>query len=345
MAQIKVLPFIRHARCDSSHHLIHFRRGRRVRSGRGLAFWFSPLSSNLAEVPADDREVAFLFRARSSDFQEVVVQGAVVYRVADPELLATRFDFTIDLFHGRHVESPLERLAELFTHLAGEIGTEYTSTTPLRTALVDGQREIRERLQSGLGEREALASMGLEVVAVHVSEVVPNAELEKALQMPTREAIQQRADEATFERRALAVEKERAICENELKNRIELARREEELIAQEGRNTRNRAEEDAEAEAISVRAKAEHDRLRAEAKAEGIAAVEGARVAAERERMDIYRDLPAQALMGLAAREFAGKLERIDRIQITPDGISSLLSDLAEAGTRLVESRASANGN
>jgi hypothetical protein len=61
--------------------------------------------------------------------------------------------------------------------------------------------------------------------------------------------------------------------------------------------------------------------------------------------MDIYRDLPAPALLGLAAREFAGKLERIERIQITPDGISSLLTDLAEAGTRLAESRASANGN
>ena len=46
MAQIKVLPLLRHVRSESSQHLIHFHRGRLVRSGRGLAFWFSPLSSS-----------------------------------------------------------------------------------------------------------------------------------------------------------------------------------------------------------------------------------------------------------------------------------------------------------
>ena len=41
-----------------------------------------------------------------------------------------------------------------------------------------------------------------------------------------------RADEAAFARRAMAVEKERAIQENELQNRIELAKKEEGLIEQ-----------------------------------------------------------------------------------------------------------------
>ena len=51
---------------------------------------------------------------------------------------------------------------------------------------------------------------------MRVAAVAPTSEMEKALQQPTREAIQQDADEATFRRRALAVEKERAIAENEL---------------------------------------------------------------------------------------------------------------------------------
>ena len=41
---------------------------------------------------------------------------------------------------------------------------------------------------------------------MRVAAVAPTAEMEKALQQPTREAIQQNADEATFQRRALAVE-------------------------------------------------------------------------------------------------------------------------------------------
>ena len=42
------------------------------------------------------------------------------------------------------------------------------------------------------------------------------------MQTPAREAIQQDAERATFERRALAVEKEAAIGENELANQVEL---------------------------------------------------------------------------------------------------------------------------
>ena len=40
--------------------------------------------------------------------------------------------------------------------------------------------------------------------------------------------------------------------------------------------------------------------------------------------------------------EFAGKLQRIDRIQLTPDTLSGLLSDLREAGTELLATRSGA---
>jgi len=69
---------------------------------------------------------------------------------------------------------------------------------------------------------------------------------------PVRERILQEVDEAAFARRAMAVEKERAIQENELKNRIELARRQELLIAQEGQNERRKATERTEKERIAV---------------------------------------------------------------------------------------------
>ena len=361
MAKIRVFPFLRHLRSEPSRHVIVYRRGVVRRSGAGLAFWFRPLTSSVVEIPCDDRDVPFLFRGRSGDFQDVTVQGAVTYRVDDPELLASRVDFTIDTKTGLHVEEPLDRLADLFVRLAQRIGAEYLATTPVNTALAEGVRELRRRLVQGLAADPALAGMGIAVAGVNVSAVSPNAELEKALQAPTREAIQQRSDQATFERRALAVEKERAISENELHNRIELAKKEENLIAQHGRNEQRRAQEDSEAHAIVARSKAaaarlraeasadvekiaaaaeaEASRLRADADAAGIAAREGARVEAEGKRMDVYRDLPAHVLVGLAAQEFAGKLQKIERIQLTPDGIGPLLSDIAEAGARLLEQR------
>src|SRR5262249_18484625 len=153
--------------------------------------------------------------------------------------------------------------------------------------------------------------------------------MEKALQMPAREAIQQQADEATFARRALAVEKERAIQENELRNQIELARREEQLIEQRGQNERRRAGEAAESRRIEVEAQARDARTQAEAQAEGIRVIEVVKVNAERERMDIYRELPSAALMGLAARELAGNLHTIEHLSLSPDLLGPVLSRLA----------------
>jgi len=363
MAQIKFLPFIRHVRSEPSRHLMLFRHGRKKRSGRGIAFWFTPLAASLVEVPCDDREVAFLFRARSEDYQDVSVQGAITYHVSEPERLASRVDFTIHPFSGTYLEQPLERLEEFFTQLAQRIGSEYVTTRPVRTTLSEGQRDMRRLIEKGLAESKAIAAMGLAPVAVHIGAVTPNAELEKALQAPTRESIQQQSDEAVFRRRALAVEKERAIRENELQNQIELARREEDLIGQEGQNEQRKAAEAAQAAGISVKARSERERVKADARAEvtrtqaagaaeaerlrtaaeadGIEAVESARVAAEDRRMAIYRDLPPHVLLGLAAQEFAGKLQRIERIQLTPDGIGPLLQDLADAGARLVNGKAS----
>ena len=91
---------------------------------------------------------------------------------------------------------------------------------------------------------------------MRVVAIRPEPEVEKALQTPTREQVQQDADRATYERRALAVERERAISENEMQSQIELARREEELVGQRGANARRQAEEAAAADRIAIEAEA-----------------------------------------------------------------------------------------
>ena len=65
MATIDRFLFWRHLRSDPSLHVIQHKGGHLVRSGRGLAFWFFPLSASVAKVPCDDRDQSFLFRGRS----------------------------------------------------------------------------------------------------------------------------------------------------------------------------------------------------------------------------------------------------------------------------------------
>ena len=75
----------------------------------------------------------------------------------------------------------------------------------------------------------------------------------------------------------------------------------------------------------------------AQATADELRLVEGARAEAEQAMMEVYRDLPVHVMTGLAMREFAGKLDRIDHLNLTPDLLGPLLGDLMGAATRRLE--------
>lgn len=332
--------FARHLRAQPTSHVLFFKGGQLLEEGPGLSFWFLPLGASISVVPLDDREVPFLFKGRSSDFQDVTVNGAVIWRVRLPEELARRIDFAIDTQSGAYAHEPLDRIAAAVSQAAQQLAQTLLNKNPLRTILDDGVDVIRAAVNDGLAEDAGLASLGVEIVATRISSVLPTAEMEKALQMPAREHIQQAADQATFQRRALAVEKERAIQENELGNQIELAKREETLIAQRGQNERRRATETAESKRIEAEAAAKNVKLNASAQAESIRVLEEAKVNAEKERMDIYKDLSSSVMMGLAARELAGKLQTIEHLTLSPDMLGSLLQRVLGAGAKRLEADA-----
>ena len=48
----------------------------------------------------------------------------------------------------------------------------------------------------------------------------------------------------------------------------------------------------------------------------------------EQARIAIYRDLSTHVLLGLAARELAGKLNKIDHLNVTPDLLASIVGEL-----------------
>jgi hypothetical protein len=356
MAQITGVGVLRHLRSDASAFVLQYRRGKLVRAGRGLSFLFLRTSASIAEVPADDREMPILFHGRSSDFQDVSVQGVVTYRVEDPGKLAERVDFTIDLTRGLHLRQPLERLQLLVSQLAEQYAWTLVARTPVREVLAEGAERIRERIETGFASARPLVEMGLAIVSVRIGAVRPAPDVEKALEAPARERIQQQADEAAFARRALAVEKERAIQENELKNQIELTRRQEELIDQKGKNARRQAEEEAEAARVASEAKAARGRIEAEADASrrrtqaeaeahatrargeadaaALSLAEQVRVEAERGRMEAIRDVPQGVLYALAAQAFAAKLEKVEHLNLGESTLGPALERLLEAGAK-----------
>src|SRR5690606_18552249 len=123
----------------------------------------------------------------------------------------------------------------------------------------------------------------------------PQADLERALETPVRERVQQDADAASYVRRAQADERERTFDENELQSKIELATREQQLVQQEGANDRRRSTE-----------RAPTARLAASA---GVALA---------------------VLTALALQELAKHLPEIGTLNLTPDVLTQALSRLAE---------------
>ena len=381
MSNMTTFGIVTHLRSEPNFHVIRFRNGRKTASGKGLSFWFMPIDTSIAEVPTDDRELQYIFQGRSQDFQSVTVQGELTYRVIDPEVLANRIDFSIDIKSGLRLGEPIDQLSTLFTGMVRKYAIKYLARKSVRELITEGPEQIQHAIETGFADETVFADMGLQTVSLRVVEVKPIAELEKALQVPTRERIQQNADEATFERRALAVEKESAIAENELQNRIDLANREEQLITQEGQNECRRVQEEATASETRVKARLEREHLETEASAEqqrildaagndgkrldaktsaqnrrvlgaaeadairseGLAeaqkveAVGLAEAAGERERMRVYENLPANVVFALALREIAGKLKKIEHINITPDLLQTNLADLFGAGAQSLQ--------
>jgi regulator of protease activity HflC (stomatin/prohibitin superfamily) len=328
MAEITRFPFVRHLRGTPTGWVQHLRRGRSAHAGTGLSFWFMPLSAVLSEVPVDDRQVPLVFHARTSDFQDVVVQASVTFRVQDPALAAARFDFSISSVDGRWRGTPLESLNGMLTEAAQDQALSLIAGMTLSEAVTNGLAAVAERIATGLAGDERLAQTGINVADVHVAAIRPEPDVERALQTPTREGIQQEADRATFERRALAVERERAIGENEMQTQIELARRQEQLVAQQGANARRQAEEAAAAGKIQTEAEAEREQRLGEARALTIRVRGEAEGAAESARVAAYRDISEGILLGLALRELAGGLPKIGNLVLTPDLITPVLARL-----------------
>lgn len=331
MADITRYPFARHLRGTATTHIQHVRHGRIRHTGTGQSFWFRPLSAVLSEIPVADRELPLLFHARTSDFQDVTVQSTVTFRIADPGLAASRVDFSIDPVTGAWRATPLDQIGGLLTETVQQHSLAVLAGMTLTDALTRGVETLRSRVGGDVMGDARLAETGLQVVALRVVAVRPEPEVEKALRTPARELVQQEADRATYERRAVAVERERAISENELQSKIELARREEQLVTQRGANARRAAEEEAAAGQIGAEATARQALTLAESEAAATRARGDAEVAVESARLDTRRDLPEAVLWTEALRELTGRLPDIDNLVVTPDLVAPLLARLGRS--------------
>ncbi|MEZ5116102.1 MAG: SPFH domain-containing protein [Candidatus Nanopelagicales bacterium] len=328
MATIRRYPFLSHLRSAPTMYAVHTSAGRLRHTGPGTAFWFRPLSAAISEVPVDDRELPVVAHARTADLQDVTVALTVSFRFAEPETVAQRIDFGVDPDTGAWSATPLEQVEQVVTESASALARDAVATLTVARAVTAGTADLADRIVSGLRSDDRLVSTGIGVLGVRIRAVRADADMERALQTPAREAAQTEADAATSTRRALAVDRERAIAENELANRIELAAREAGLVAQEGLNARRRAEEAAAAALVETTARVERDDLVAGAQAQRTRTLGAAEADAQAARLAAYDGVDPSVLTALTLQELARHLPEIGHLTVTPDLLTTALAGL-----------------
>ncbi len=348
MADIKTYFFFNHIRTNPNEFILKYAKGQLIKSGRGLAFWFRPISTSLAVVPVDDAEIVMQLSNRSADHQQIIVDCVLSFRVVDPVKMADRINFSINLTTGKYLDDPKTNLRSLVTQIALGLSNDYFFSKNIDLIFSQGASGLRSHIQDRLNAAKAITDLGLDIVSFSVNAIKTSAEIEKAMQTPTREMIQQKADEAIFQRRAIAVEKERAIAENEMATKIELAAKTAKLITQEGANemqrvsesaksARIKADSQAELSNIAAVAAAEQVKIKADSDAYAIQTTESARLEAEQKHHELYAGLSQGTQFNLVLQEAFKQLSNVESIQVSSAELTDILGKVFQQA-KLVKS-------
>lgn len=333
MATIRHYGLFNHARVEASAILAVFEGGRARKSGRGLGVWFSPHgSASLVEVPADERDHELQISATTRDFQTVSVQGTATWRAASPMTLADRIDFSVDRHSGAYRADPVAQVEGLIDGLLKIAVERYVAAKSVGDVLSAGVGPLFATIEDEVRSSPRLAAIGVELAGVRLTSLTPSPDLIRSLRQPTVERLQQSADEATFARRAAAVEKEAAIAENETKARIKLEEERATLIARERANEVARAEAAKETAEVTAAGEARTRHISALAEAEAILKLDEARLKGERERAEITRSLPQIVVVAEALKQGLGG-SSIGTLNLGPDVVSLIGAALSKAAS------------
>lgn len=210
---------IQFVKAQPNRYFMQYRKGKVVREGAGLSFFYYAPMSSLVAVPQASADVPFIFNEVAADFQELTVQGQVTYRIADPKRIAKLLDFTLAANAVDYLSEDPETLPQRVINQVRVLMRAELQKLPLRSALASSEALVAA-VKQALAGCDLVTQLGIEILALSVLAIKPNPETARALEAKVREQLLLEADEAIYSRRNAAVEQERAIKENELNTEI-----------------------------------------------------------------------------------------------------------------------------
>jgi hypothetical protein len=280
----------------NTYTLCH-RNGKLMRHGTGINFFYLPVTTSITAVPLVSQESQFIFNETTADFQEVSIQGSLTYRLNDPTEVAKRLDFTVSPKTHRFESDDPQQLVQRVVNAVQAHTRSEVSERSLERALTE-VRDLASVVFDKVSNAPELATLGIVLEVLHFTAVKATPEMQKALEADFRERLHKREDQAIYDRRISAVDEERKVRESEMNTDIEIENRRRELVDTQARNSLTLAEAEARADEL---------------------------------KLAPYGELPPQALVGLALKEWAANASTIGNLSITPDLLSNVVSYISDA--------------
>jgi hypothetical protein len=332
---------IRYIKVPPTTYLLQYQRGRLVREGAGLVFFYYGPTTALVAIPTASTEVPFIFEETSGDFQTVTIQGQITYRVTDPKKLAALMDFALAERGEAYASDDPVKLPQRLINIVNAHARAEIQKMPLRQAVREAET-LEKALRPKLLGAVEIAALGLEIVGFSVLAVKPTPETARALEAEAREQLLKEADEAIYRRRNSAVEQERAIKENELntENAIELKKRQiretkmdADRAVQDKQRLLREAElatdiglEDRRKELVTL--SAQNTRAEADARAYGLEATMKALGVGDPRTLQALANagMKPEQLIAVAFQDLAGRADKIGQLNISPDLLRELMA-------------------
>lgn len=229
-------------------HVFLLKNGRVKDKGLAYSGLIGP-QTTVAVVPTTPQIVPFAIEAQTADKQGAVVRGALTVTLT-PSVAVRMFDFTVDPARGGFLGNWTQVLnARVLEHVVRAV-LEKVKTLDVETA-TRSQKDVEDAVRAI--DREVFRADGVEMNSCSIPKIEPkDQEVASAIGAEERQIRLAQSDKALHDRRLKASENDRTVKTYEADTKLELAKKQGELLDEETKNKEKEAHGDAEATRIRL---------------------------------------------------------------------------------------------
>lgn len=325
---------------EPNDYIIQYSKGKLVREGVGLSFWYYAPNTSIIKVPTTVQESNFMFEQITMDYQAVSIQGSVSYRIVEPKKIAEYINYAITHDGRNYVVGEQNALENKIKNAIIVSANNVVSSLEL-TQAITGRDKIKLQIMSDLKQNGEMIQIGVEIVNLSLLAIKPSVETSRALEAQVREKILQESDDAIYIRRNASIDQERIVKENEYNTEIAIEEKkieieEKKLEAkrklQQKQNLLKLEQVNADIELEEKKSEwmkisAENLKMKADAKAYELKVMMKSIEGASEDTLHALTslDMNSSQLIANAFRELAKKAGQIGNLNVSPDLLKELL--------------------